>query len=302
MRIRSGFLWLVVLVLTGSSSLFLAGCGGKSQPAAPANATPTPVAVSTATPIPSPAGTALPGLTCNLPPSGPTNNCVPKEDGDGKFRLDVDAAISEVMAEQPNAFAGMSIRDLGAYRVGVTRKLEAKGYCAMWDGDDIGIKKDNNEISEHYHVDISSGLVNRGKGAYILRCHPAAFPADPKPLEQRGDCSLPTSAAYGCQRLEEDGTVFVSLMDELAAQVAKDHPDLTDGHTVADGRHNEYYQDIIALLRDRGFCAFQDGDMINLKSISDNNSFSEWYHTILSSGQVRLGYSAYRGTCRPAVF
>jgi hypothetical protein len=302
MRVRSGLLWLAVLFLVAFSSLFLAACGGKSQPAGPSNASPTPVAVSTATPTPTAKGTPLPGLSCNLPPSGPSNDCISKEGGDGKFRLDVDGAISDLMAQQPDIFAGIAIKDVGAYRVGVAKNLEARGYCTMWDGDDIGIKKDTNEISEHYHVDLSSGIVQRGPGAYTWRCHPATFPADPTPLPQRGDCAMPSSVAYGCSRLDESGAVYISLMNELAAQVAKDHPDLSDGIMVADGRHDEYYQDIIALLRDRGFCAFQDGDMINLKAISDNNSFSEWYHTILSTGQVWTGYSAYRGTCRPAVF
>jgi hypothetical protein len=303
MRIRSGVLWLAVLCLITSSSLFLAACGGKSSPAGPSsNPSPRPVAVSTATPIPTPKGTPLPGLSCNLPPSGPSNNCISREDGDGKFRPDVDGAISDLMAQQPNIFDGISIKDLGAYRVGILQNLEARGYCAMWDGDDIGIKKGTNDISEHYHVDISSGIIQRGSGAYTWRCHPATFPADPTPLPQRGDCSMPSSAAYGCSRLDEDGAMFVSVMNDIETAIAANHPDLTDGRFVTSGRENDYYQAIVAGLKDRGFCAFQDGDMINMKLISANNSYSEWYHPLLSSGQVFTGYQAYRGTCRPAVF
>jgi len=291
-----------VLCLTASLSLFVAACGGKSQPAAPSNATTTPVVPSVATPVPSPKGTPLPGLSCNLPPSGPTNNCISREDGDGKYRPDVDGAISDLMAQQPNIFAGVAIKDLGAYRVGVTKNLQDRGYCTMWDGDDIGIKKDTNALSEHYHVDISSGIIQRGSGAYTWRCHPAAFPANATPLSQRGDCSMPSSAAYGCSHLEENGVMFVSTMDDIEAAIATDRPDLTNGRFVTPGRANDYYQEIVARLKNRGFCAFQDGDMINMKLISDNNSFSEWYHPLLSNGQVFTGYQGYRGTCRPAVF
>jgi len=301
MKIRSRVMWLAVLCLTFSASLFLAACGGKT-PAEPSNSTPTPVAVNTATPAPTAAGTPLPGLTCNLPPSGPPSYCNSKEDGDGVFRADVDAAISDLMVSEPHIFDGLGIKDLGAYRVGVTRQLEARGYCAMWDGDDIGIKKGNNEISEHYHVDVSNGSLQRGKGAYILRCHPAAFPIAPQALAQRGDCSIPSSVAYGCSRLDETFARFVNDMDEVEAQIAKDHPEISDGRMVAEGRHNDFYAEIVVALRARGFCAFQDGDMINLKAVADNNSFSEWYHPILSNGQVWSGYKAYRGTCRPATF
>jgi hypothetical protein len=302
MKIRSSVLWMVVLCVTFSASLFLAACGGKTPAGPTTNGTPTPVAVNTATPAPTPVGTPLAGVSCNLPPSGPPAFCTAKEDGDGVFRADVDAAISDLQGQEPHIFDGLGIKDLGAYRVGVTRNLEARGYCAMWDGDDIGIKKGNNEISEHYHVDVSNGSLQRGKGAYLLRCHPAAFPINPGPLPARGDCSIPSSAAYGCSHLDETYAQFVSVMDEVEAEVAQGHPDISDGRMVTEGKHNDYYAQILVGLRARGFCAFQDGDMINLKAISENNAYSEWYHPILSNGQVWNGYKAYRGTCRPAVF
>jgi hypothetical protein len=298
MTVRSWFVCAAVLSLS-SSLLFSSACGGKS-PATPIDPTPTPVPTDPATPVPSPAGTALPGTTCNLPPSGQSHSCS-REGTDGVFRHDVDTAIHQLMAEQPQIFSGMHIKDRGAYRVGVTRNLEAMGYCAMWDGPDVGIKKDNNEISEHYHIDISNGTVNRGSAAYILRCHPAAFPINPAPLPQRGDCILPTSTSYGCARLEESGTRFVQVMDAAADEVARTRTDLVV-NGVLKSKQDDYLHAIIDILTRQGFCAFRDSDNINLKLISDNNSFSEWYHPVLSSGKVWLGYAAYRGTCRPAVF
>ena len=52
--------------------------------------------------------------------------------------------------------------------------LRAKGYCAIFDSEEIQVKREN-RFSEHYDVHLGDGYVRRGEGAYRSTCWPAAF-------------------------------------------------------------------------------------------------------------------------------
>jgi hypothetical protein len=272
-------------------------CGGDK----PADSTPTvvqaPAAAATATAVPT--GTPLPGTTCNLPAvSRPSDSCV--RESDGVFISQVDAAIGRLMSQRPDIFDGTSIRDMPAFRVGLLKNLEATGLCVQWDDDRDGHReimvKNSNNFSEQYHVELSNGNVRTGIGAYRATCYPANFPVNPQPLPQRGDCSLPSSREYGCDRLST--AQFLGVMDATAAEIARARTDLVSGDYVI-GDVNLYYKEMVDRLRMKGYCAVFDGEEIAIKNTSD---FSEQYHVLLSWGQQRTGFGSYRSTCRPAAF
>jgi len=278
-------------------TLVLAMCGGDkpSDSTPPTTEPPAPAATAAATPT----GTPLPGMSCNLPAvTHEANSCERQETGD--FISAVDAAISRLMSQEPSIFDGNVIRDLPRYRVGVLRNLEAAGLCAAWDKDREGHRelmvKNSNAYSEQYNVAVSNGTVRMGLSAYRSTCRPANFPVNPEPLGQRGDCRLPSSREYGCER---SGTPqFAGLMDQIVAQIEKDRTDLVrDGWMV--GSWDEYHQQIINGFIARGYCAIWDGKEIAIKN---SNDFNEQYQAQFSWGQLRRGEQAWRSTCRPAAF
>jgi len=52
--------------------------------------------------------------------------------------------------------------------------LVAKGYCALFDGEEIAVKR-TNEFSEQYDVNHSDRYLRTGPGSYRGSCYPAAF-------------------------------------------------------------------------------------------------------------------------------
>jgi hypothetical protein len=141
---------------------------GRSTP--PTNPEPTPA--------PSPE-TSLAPRGCGLPPSGPFQRC-PYELP--QFAFDVNEAIAEVENEVPELFdfgdaqGGLSFRvlDRRRYHEEVVVRLERMGYCAVWDGEEVGLKN-TNDFNEQYQVMTSLGYVRWGAGAYRSTCYPAWF-------------------------------------------------------------------------------------------------------------------------------
>jgi hypothetical protein len=128
------------------------------------------------TEAPAPAATG-----CTLPRgNGAGVNCPRYEEGD--FVVAVDAAIDRVIAKHPEYFdmgdrmsAGQPrILNPTAYLHAVPTELQAAGYCAIFDGEEIAVKNTNN-YSEQYHIWYSWGYVRRGGGAYRATCSPAWF-------------------------------------------------------------------------------------------------------------------------------
>jgi hypothetical protein len=267
----------------------------------PVDSTPpeAPPPAPAATAVAAPAGTPLPGTSCNVPAvSKPADRCLRETQGD--FVLQVDAAIQKLMAEQPDIFSGEFIRDIPRYRVGVTRNLEAAGLCVQWDDDRNGHRelmvKNTNSYSEQYHIEVSSGEVRMGNGAYRATCYPANFPVNPEPLGQRGDCRLPSSRDYGCTRT--GNPQFVGLMDEVVNEVSRERPDLVrDGWLV--GSWSQYEDAVVQKLLGRGYCAVFHIEEVSVKNTND---FSEQYKLAFSWGQLRRASDSWRATCRPATF
>lgn len=278
--------------------LVIATCSGdKPVDSTPVDAPAGPAPVATA----APARTPLPGMSCNLPGvSAPAARC--PEGGTGQFGDQVNAAIHRLMAEQPQIFDGNAIVDLPRYRVGVLKNLEAAGLCAQWDEDNEGHReimvKNSNDFSEQYHISTSGGAVRYAPGAFRATCYPANFPVNPRPLDQRGDCSLPSSRDYACDRVGKPQ--FLDVMEAIVNTTIQSRPDLLQDGYVVDGKWNEYRAEVVRQFRARGYCAMVDdrGEI----AVKNSNEFSEQYLTEFSWRLLRRGEEAWTATCRPATF
>ena len=277
----------------------MATCGGDkaidSTPVGPPAAPPAAVATI------APPATSLPGMSCGVPAvSAPAERC--PEGGSGQFGDQVNAAIHKLMDQQPDIFDGMTILDLPSYRVGLLKNLEAAGLCAQWDKDNEGHReimvKNSNAFSEQYHVSTSGGAVRYAPGAFRATCYPANFPVNPKPLEQRGDCALPSSRDYGCDRTGRPR--FLDTMEAIVAATIATRPDLVRDGYVVEGQWNAYRAEVVKQFRARGYCAMVDerGEI----AVKNSNEFSEQYLTEYSWRLLRRGEESWTATCRPATF
>ena len=156
--------WTIVVVMLAVA------CGG-SGPG------PTPAEPPESERPPDPAPVASRG--CGLPASGPWQRCpyvIPL------FAHDMNEAIAQVEREVPEIFdfndghGGLSFKvlDPDRYHAEVLDRLERMGFCAVWDGEEVGVKKVN-DFNEQYQVMTSLRYVRWGGGAYRSTCYPAWF-------------------------------------------------------------------------------------------------------------------------------
>jgi hypothetical protein len=132
--------------------------------------------------VPSPTATPV-AANCPLGKGTASASCARHN---GEFVPEVDAAVSQVLRDNPALFdmgdpSNPRVRDAGAYYAAVVRNLQAAGFCANFDGAEIQVKN-TNDFSEQYDVLLSDGAVRRGTGAYRLTCAPASFPLDPEDI------------------------------------------------------------------------------------------------------------------------
>lgn len=139
--------------------------------------------VGTCSPAVFPGATAAaypPPTGCTLPPS---HYIACGRPGDGQFYPDVTAAIEQMMRDRPELFdysdvtqgtGWPSARDPKAYQDGVVKILTGKGYCGIFDGEEITLKR-TNEFTEHYDINYADRYVRLGNGIYRGACYPAAF-------------------------------------------------------------------------------------------------------------------------------
>lgn len=64
--------------------------------------------------------------------------------------------------------------DRERYHHEVVVRLEKMGFCALWDGEEVGVKN-SNDFNEQYQVMTSMGYVRWGGGSYRSTCYPAWF-------------------------------------------------------------------------------------------------------------------------------
>lgn len=103
--------------------------------------------------------------------------------GGGAYYEDVAAAIERLLRERPDMFdfddrspgtGWPRARDPLAYQNAVIAILAAQGYCAVFDGEEITVKR-TNDFTEHYDVNYADVYIRQGLGIYRGSCYPAAF-------------------------------------------------------------------------------------------------------------------------------
>jgi hypothetical protein len=136
-----------------------------------------PTPVEPPAPLPTPEATVVRG--CGLAAGGPFQRCsrdLPF------FNFEMNEAIAEVENEMPELFdfndwqGGLSYRVLDAvrYHEEVVARLELMGFCAVWDGEEVGVKN-TNDFNEQYQAMTSLGYVRWGGGSYRSTCYPSWF-------------------------------------------------------------------------------------------------------------------------------
>jgi hypothetical protein len=150
--------------------------------------TPVPTPKPTPTPIPPPEGGPTPSPDpvppptssgCGLAPQSPAHSC---NYGSPQFAADIEWAIDQVISTKPQFFDMTDQRGAKSPRVlndqgytnNLVKALGQKGYCAVYDGEEIALK-DSQSFNEQYDILTASGYVRRGAGAYRSTCNPAWF-------------------------------------------------------------------------------------------------------------------------------
>jgi hypothetical protein len=285
-------------------SSFLSVCGGKSQPAAPPAENPTPAPAAAPTPLPSPDAV----FSCHL---GDGTNAYGCQRTSPAFLKEVNEAIDKVVAEHPEVFdlsdqageGGFKVVSPGQYYVGVMRNLQAMGFCANFDGEEMQVKN-SNDFNDQYHIMISSGYVRRGPSAYRTTCSPASFPIGGANLPtQRADCSFPPSRYIACGRETQS---YLADVDASIAALAQKHPELFDFNDIQSGTDwfkvvnvQGYIDGMIGEMRAKGYCAMFDGEELVAKT---SNVYTDHYDILTGDDHVRRGEGSYRVSCYPAAF
>jgi hypothetical protein len=130
--------------------------------------------------FPLPAPPFLPSNGCKLASS---RELTCSREAEFFYLGDVEKSIDDVIKQHPEVFdfnvhaPGASwpgVTNFEAYHQYVVQSLIAKGYCAIFDGEEIQVKKEN-RFTEHYDIFLGEGYVRRGEGTYRSTCWPAAF-------------------------------------------------------------------------------------------------------------------------------
>jgi hypothetical protein len=117
---------------------------------------------------------------CRLPPSREISCGDPEA---GAFFEDVSGAVDQLVKTKPELFdfgetnpgtGWPRVRDMAAYHQAVIDILAQKGYCGLFDGEEIQVKR-TNEFSEHYDVNYADKYIRTGSGIFRGSCYPAAF-------------------------------------------------------------------------------------------------------------------------------
>ena len=146
-----------------------AGCGS------PTSVTPQAEPSPEATPEPAP----TPVYGCGLPRgTGIGRNCPRLR---ATYAAELEAAIEQVVEEYPWFFdfrrarggpTSYRVRNPAGYNREVVETLRRRGFCALDDGQEIGIKT-TNDFSDHYQILSSDLFVIRGLPSYRSTCFPA---------------------------------------------------------------------------------------------------------------------------------
>jgi hypothetical protein len=151
------------------------------SPSGPAPA-PTPTIIPTPTPKPTPTPEATPFpptvSACRLPRGTGTGEGCPRTSP--AFLGDVQSAIRQLIAEQPEIFKKRDclecydVVDPDAYVNGMVDQMARRGYCALYDGEELAVKN-TNDFNEQFDILSSANGVRSGSESYRSTCRPAWF-------------------------------------------------------------------------------------------------------------------------------
>jgi hypothetical protein len=220
------------------------------------------------------------------------------------FMGDIDKAINTLQAQRPDIFVDDTVVKVGAYYVGIIELLDKDGICAIFGGEELGVKN-SNAFSESYDILTAQSRVRR---KYVSSCAPAAIPdpnaKTPPVLKPAGACPLPPSTEVACGR-EPEGHYYDDVEGAID-QVLKDRPELFDYSDLTQGTRwprvtnmKAYISAVQDILVAKGYCATYDGEEMPIKHTND---FSEHYAIKYQDKYIRKGKGIYRGSCYPSVF
>jgi len=95
----------------------------------------------------------------------------------------VEKAMDELAAAEPQLFDLNKTRGCGScylvknatrYVNRVAEIVRSKGYCAIYDGEELAVK-DSNKYNDQYDILTADGFVRRQLGSYRATCSPAWF-------------------------------------------------------------------------------------------------------------------------------
>jgi hypothetical protein len=151
---------------------------------------PTPTPTTTPTPAPGPTPAPTPAPTPQPTPTPSNSLCSTNGGGSGEncprtspsFLNDVFAAIDTLAERRPDLFdfndqrgdKGWRVHKPVEYHHEVVKILIERGFCAIYDGEEIAVKN-TNAFSDQYDIHLWQGYVRRGAGSYMATCRPAWF-------------------------------------------------------------------------------------------------------------------------------
>ena len=151
----------------------------------PVGPTPAPTPTVIPTPTPAPGATPTPAPTpppaagaCRLPRGTGTGDNCPRTRSD--FIGDVQGAIFQLIEEQPSLFKKRDcqgcydVLDPSAYVAGVVQRMGRRGYCALYDGEELAVKN-SNDFNEQFDILTGDNRVRSGSESYRSTCRPAWF-------------------------------------------------------------------------------------------------------------------------------
>jgi hypothetical protein len=283
-------------------ALSMGACGGGDSPVAPPSS-PTPAPIASATPPPAQTSCQRIGVGTGTGRDCPSPGAT--------FQTQVEAAIDQLISQQPQIFnldepggPGIyRIRSVGQYYVGLIQNLDRMGLCADFDGEELQVKSDN-AFNDQFDVQTSNNFILRGPTMYKSTCLPAAFPSTLTPPPATAGCSLPGSREEACGR--ETATLLAPI-EAAIDQVMRQHPEYFNPADTQPGtgfvkivNPDAYFRDLTAAINAQGgVCAFYDGEEMAIKR---ENRYSEQYDLYGGEGYARRGEGSYRVTCYPAAF
>jgi hypothetical protein len=293
----SGLVLAATLVACGSDKKAAQSPTTPSTPA-PTSVTPTP-APPTPTPPPVTGGGSTASCQRLTLGTGTDRNC--RQESGLAYRDAVEQAVDSAPAE---AVEGNEVVWIGGYFDHIVKTLDQQGICAVQEGDNLFVRGVGDDFNEYYDVLTSGGGIS---SRYTNTCRPpVATPQAPVAVVRDPQCKLPASYETIC--LEEGGVFSEIMRDCIEALLAEDRarptPIIFDfsqslggvegGYKIIDAER--YHQGVVDKLHAKGFCAWWDGEDIQVKN---SNRFSEHYDIYKAEGyRIQL----FTATCRDAAF